>query len=96
MKTERKMLKMIKDPVCGMVVNPARAVATTEYKEKTYYFCSNYCADLFDPEMTEPELTRLRTAIGGTGYRTHLAPAWWVKDRTSEAINKLIGLLFRR
>lgn len=39
---------MIKDPVCGMVVNPAKAVATTEYKEKIYYFCTSDCKTAFE------------------------------------------------
>lgn len=39
---------MIKDPVCGMVVDPAKAVATTVYKEKTYYFCTSDCKTAFE------------------------------------------------
>jgi Cu+-exporting ATPase len=45
---EWRMFKMIKDPVCGMVVNPAKAVATTEYKDKTYYFCTADCRTAFE------------------------------------------------
>ena len=30
---------MAKDPVCGMDVDEQKAVATSEYKGKTYYFC---------------------------------------------------------
>jgi Cu+-exporting ATPase len=44
------------DPVCGMTVNPAQAVAKAEYKEATYYFCSQHCHDRFvdDPaQFTE-------------------------------------------
>ncbi len=39
---------MAKDPVCGMVVDPAKTVAITVYKEKTYYFCSSGCQAAFD------------------------------------------------
>lgn len=39
---------MIKDPVCGMVVDPTKAVATTVYKEKTYYFCTSNCKAAFE------------------------------------------------
>ncbi len=41
-----------KDPVCGMTVEPDGAVATADYKGKTYYFCSVDCKEEFeeDPE----------------------------------------------
>lgn len=40
------------DPVCGMKVDPERAVAVIEYGSQTYYFCCQGCADRFqsDPE----------------------------------------------
>ena len=42
----------VKDPVCGMVVDPAKAAGKVENKGKTYYFCSKRCAERFaqDPE----------------------------------------------
>ncbi|MGO4209352.1 heavy metal translocating P-type ATPase [Terriglobus sp. 2YAB30_2] len=41
-----------KDPVCGMMVNPATAPAKAEHQGKTYYFCCPNCAAKFkaDPE----------------------------------------------
>ena len=41
-----------KDPVCGMSVDPAKAAGKIEHGGKTYYFCSNRCAERFgqDPE----------------------------------------------
>lgn len=30
----------VKDPVCGMNIDPKKAVATTTYNGKSYYFCS--------------------------------------------------------
>lgn len=35
------------DPVCGMRVDPAVAIAQVEFEEVTYYFCSQHCADVF-------------------------------------------------
>lgn len=35
------------DPVCGMSVDPASAATSTEYEGKTYYHCSNHCAERF-------------------------------------------------
>ena len=40
------------DPVCGMTVDTETAPAKAEYESKTYYFCTEACADTFraDPE----------------------------------------------
>jgi len=38
------------DPVCGMVIDPKEAAGTSEYKGKTYYFCSLGCKKDFDKE----------------------------------------------
>ena len=40
----------LKDPVCGMTVNPAGAPATREYEGKTYFFCNPGCAETFDKD----------------------------------------------
>jgi Cu+-exporting ATPase len=37
----------VKDPVCGMDVNPQRAAARYEHEGKTYYFCCNHCMEKF-------------------------------------------------
>jgi Cu+-exporting ATPase len=39
---------MEKDVVCGMQVDPAKAAGSSQYKEKTYYFCSKGCKIKFD------------------------------------------------
>jgi len=39
-----------KDPVCGMSVKPADARFKSEYRGKTYYFCSEGCKQKFDKE----------------------------------------------
>ena len=43
---------LVKDPVCNMDVDPARAAGSSEYKGQTYYFCSPGCVKRFnaDPE----------------------------------------------
>ena len=42
----------VKDPVCGMTVDPARAAGKHEYQGQTYYFCNPKCNERFagDPE----------------------------------------------
>jgi YHS domain-containing protein len=39
---------MEKDPICGMAVDEKTAKYKSDYKGKTYYFCSNYCKTKFD------------------------------------------------
>jgi Cu+-exporting ATPase len=36
------------DVVCGMQIEPAKAAGTSQYKGKTYYFCSTSCKAKFD------------------------------------------------
>jgi len=40
------------DPVCGMTVDPEKAAGAYEYRNQTYYFCSNHCVEKFrsDPQ----------------------------------------------
>ncbi len=42
-----------RDPVCGMLVDPAKAAGKIEHEGKTYYFCSTRCAERFtkEPQM---------------------------------------------
>ena len=41
---------MVKDPVCGMDVDPNNAAGKSEYQVQTYYFCSLGCKKDFDKE----------------------------------------------
>jgi YHS domain-containing protein len=41
---------MVKDPVCGMDVDPKTAAGKSEYQGQTYYFCSLGCKKDFDKE----------------------------------------------
>ena len=42
----------VRDPVCGMTVDPQQAAGSVTYQGETYYFCSKGCAAKFqaDPE----------------------------------------------
>ncbi len=41
---------MEQDPVCKMIIDPETAAGTSEYKGKTYYFCSPGCKRSFDKD----------------------------------------------
>jgi Cu+-exporting ATPase len=49
---EKTSRTLAKDPVCNMDVDPATAAGSSEYKSRTYYFCSPGCVKRFnaDPE----------------------------------------------
>ncbi len=53
---------MVKDPVCGMTVDPASAAASVEHEGVTYYFCSQGCRDRF---AAEPAAICARTRASG-------------------------------
>jgi Cu2+-exporting ATPase len=38
----------VKDPVCGMEIEPATAYGKTEYAGRTFYFCSKHCLEEFE------------------------------------------------
>jgi P-type Cu+ transporter len=42
----------VRDPVCGMIVDPQQAAGSAVYQGQTYYFCSKGCAAKF---QTDPE-----------------------------------------
>jgi YHS domain-containing protein len=39
---------MIKDPVCGMMIDPKTSAGKSDYLGQTYYFCSLGCKKEFD------------------------------------------------
>ena len=44
---------MERDVVCGMQVDPAKTVLTSEVGGKTYYFCSKGCKTKFDANPSQ-------------------------------------------
>jgi Cu+-exporting ATPase len=44
--------QVVKDPVCGMEVDPARAAGSYEYKDQRYFFCCPHCLEKFRAEPT--------------------------------------------
>lgn len=41
---------MVKDPVCGMEIDPKTAAGKSEFQGQTYYFCAPGCKKAFDQE----------------------------------------------
>src|SRR6267378_1768939 len=55
----------VKDPVCGMMVDPQKSAAKVEHQGKTYYFCSPRCAERFE---REPEKFLAAPGTAGMGH----------------------------
>ena len=71
-------LERVKDPVCGMDVDPSRAAHRAEHEGNTYYFCCGGCAGRFrkDPRAF---LARVATpdgsaAVAGAKYVCPMCP----------------------
>ena len=43
-------MEKVKDLVCGMMIDPKTAAATSEHEGKTYYFCARGCKVAFDKD----------------------------------------------
>ena len=41
---------LVKDPVCGMDVDPHHAAGQAEHRGRTYYFCSSHCQAKFEAD----------------------------------------------
>ena len=55
---------VVRDPVCGMTVDPTKAAATREHDGTTFYFCSAGCAETFDANTSVSIRARLRLLRG--------------------------------
>jgi P-type Cu+ transporter len=69
----------VRDPVCGMSVNPEHAAGSVAYQGQTYYFCSKGCAAKFeaDPEKyLHPQATPepMRREPAGVEYTCPMHP----------------------
>jgi P-type Cu+ transporter len=75
--------KGVRDPICGMTVDPATAKHRTDYAGETFFFCSSKCKDRFAadprryaaPQADEPPVARARPeAPAGTIYTCPMHP----------------------
>ena len=79
----------VRDPVCGMYVDPAKARGSAGYKGKAYYFCSPRCVERFKaepekylaPKPVQSQLVQLGgtapakpVSSGGKGTVTYVCP----------------------
>ncbi len=70
-------MNMVKDPICGMMVDPLHAAGTYEHKGQTYYFCSTHCVKRFgsDPGgFLKGQYEQSIEAHGVTETTTYICP----------------------
>src|SRR6185295_10603112 len=69
---------LVKDPVCGMDVDPRSAKHRTDYQGRTYYFCSARCRERFEAEPQKylaPESSAQSAEVpAGTIYTCPMHP----------------------
>jgi Cu+-exporting ATPase len=60
---------LVRDPICGMTIDPDSADARSKHAGVDYYFCSSYCAQVFaeQPEKFAVEKAMAAAAGGGNG-----------------------------
>lgn len=65
-----------KDPVCGMIVDPADSAGSHEYKGKTYHFCSEGCLEDFrnSPDEYLDEEAKARKAAAAPKDAVYTCP----------------------
>src|SRR5882724_7862542 len=68
---------MVRDPVCGMNVEPEKARAKVEYDGKSYYFCSAGCGKRFEKE---PEKFLAAPGMAGMEHSHAATPAAGPQD----------------
>ncbi|MDP2309676.1 MAG: heavy metal translocating P-type ATPase, partial [Pseudomonadota bacterium] len=65
---------LVRDPVCGMQVDPARAAATAEYGGTTWHFCSARCHEKFVAEPARYAQTPPARHEAYAGHEGHATP----------------------
>ncbi|MBI2758930.1 MAG: heavy metal translocating P-type ATPase [Chloroflexi bacterium] len=91
----------IHDPVCGMEINPESAFATRQHMGRTFYLCSQSCAEKFDadPHRYASVVPSATTGIasGASGPVRIALPVGGLRDKSGApalegAIRKLSGV----
>ena len=67
---------VVKDPVCGMRIDPSSAAGKHDYRENRYYFCNLNCLKRFeeDPEKFLGTNRDLKASMMPTDTREYTCP----------------------
>ena len=64
-------VRSVTDPVCGMTIDPAGAAGHSEYRGRTFYFCSDACKTKFDAEPAKYAGTPAEADTQSDATQTH-------------------------
>ncbi|HYM12997.1 MAG TPA: heavy metal translocating P-type ATPase, partial [Bryobacterales bacterium] len=67
--------KTVKDPICGMDVDPATAAGKYEHNGQTYYFCSRHCLEKFRAQKEAPAAVSITPAAAPAALPATPPPA---------------------
>lgn len=92
--TFQSTMETVRDPVCGMMIDPAGAAATRSHDGETAYFCSTSCVEQFDLQHAASATTGVPA---GDGLRWVDLPLTQLNgrhaaDRLAEKIQALNGV----
>jgi len=59
------IVSTVKDPFCGFEMDPKTSSLSSDYRGKTYYFCSPECKKDFDTAMLDVERAIRANTLGG-------------------------------
>src|SRR5215471_6656968 len=106
----QKTKSNVRDPVCGMTLDPAQAFATRTLGEQTFYFCSERCVKQFDLEHTgsattgvseTEQLQRIELAVadfdgrqGASRLEEHLRAQPGVRQAIANPKARLIRIVY--
>jgi uncharacterized protein len=85
---------MVRDPVCGMNVDPATAKETVTYMGATHFFCSAGCRSTFekDPSRYTSQAVKLETASLAGHARVTAAMPGGKMERHQSAVDPVCGM----
>ena len=58
---------MVKDPICGMMVDEKKAKFKSDYNGKTFYFCAASCKTSFDKDPAKYATTSGKSGVHSCG-----------------------------
>lgn len=73
--TKPQSAASVRDPVCGMTIDPAQAFAKRIEGDETLYFCSERCVGQYDREHTSSATTGISATGTGKLHRIELSVA---------------------
>jgi YHS domain-containing protein len=78
----------VRDPVCGMSVNPATSSEQAEYAGATYHFCSAGCRSAFEKD---PARYAIQPVAAGHAHSSEM-PGGAMESRQASAVDPVCGM----